>query len=58
MNNTAAMNLWIELVGKYCHCYPDENGNMPCDNGALCDRCVYDKGLHQIYRAKLEENNK
>lgn len=22
-------------------CYADAMGNMPCDNGALCDKCAY-----------------
>ena len=22
-------------------CYSDAMGNMPCDNGILCDRCTY-----------------
>lgn len=22
-------------------CYSDALGNMPCDNGCLCDRCSY-----------------
>lgn len=22
-------------------CYSDAVGNMPCDNGCLCDKCLY-----------------
>ena len=22
-------------------CYSDSLGNMPCDNGCLCDKCLY-----------------
>lgn len=37
------MDKMISLYGHYlseiCHCYADENGNRPCDNGAICDRC-------------------
>lgn len=58
MTNKDAMNLWIRMIGEYCHCYPDANGNMPCDNGVLCDTCVYDKDLQKAYREKLEESNK
>ena len=23
-------------------CYSDINGNMPCDNGCMCDKCMYE----------------
>lgn len=29
-----------EFLARYCHCYPDEAGNMPCDNGVICDKCM------------------
>ena len=22
-------------------CYSDAFGNMPCDNGSICDKCLY-----------------
>lgn len=31
---------YIEFLATYCHCYPDVVGNMPCDNGHLCDLCM------------------
>ena len=37
------MDEMIYLCSRYlseiCHCYADEIGNYPCDNGAICDRC-------------------
>lgn len=30
---------WERFLVEYCHCYADENGNRPCDNGALCSYC-------------------
>lgn len=33
-----AYDKWLAQV---CHCYPDEVGNRPCDNGCMCDRCMY-----------------
>lgn len=30
---------WERMLEEVYHCYADENGNRPCDNGALCDRC-------------------
>ena len=48
-----ASNLWDEVLREYCHCYPDAEGNRPCDNGCLCDRCSADD-VQAIYNAKLE----
>lgn len=31
---------WTEFLANYCHCYPNAVGNMPCDNGMYCDRCM------------------
>ena len=31
--------LYSRYLSEICHCYADENGNRPCDNGAICDRC-------------------
>lgn len=57
MTNAKAMDLWIRLVGEWCHCYPDENGNMPCDNGVLCDSCVYDEDLKKAWHAAIEADS-
>ena len=31
--------LYSRYLSEICRCYADENGNRPCDNGAICDRC-------------------
>lgn len=31
--------LYSRYLSEICHCYADEIGNHPCDNGAICDRC-------------------
>lgn len=31
--------LWVNFLENYCHCYADDEGNRPCDNGVLCDWC-------------------
>ena len=45
--------LWLETLRECCHCVPDAAGNMPCDNGMLCDRC-YAPDVSAVYAAKLE----
>lgn len=32
-------NLYNKFLADYCGCYADSEGNRPCDNGCLCDRC-------------------
>lgn len=49
MTNT---KIWLETMAETCHCYPDEVGNMPCDNGCLCDRCCAD-WVQDVYKSKL-----
>ena len=39
MTNKELFKLWEEFRAEQYHCYPDENGNYPCDNGYPCDRC-------------------
>lgn len=45
--------VWLETLKNYCHCVPDEVGNMPCDNGALCDRCSQPDVI-EVYETNLE----
>lgn len=33
--------LYSRYLSEICHCYADENGNRPCDNGAICDPVLY-----------------
>ena len=47
--------IWDKLLRERCHCYPDAVGNMPCDNGAICDRCSSDE-IDQEYKRLLKEN--
>ena len=51
--NDFGKRIWLETLRDYCHCVPDAAGNMPCDNGALCDRC-YEPDVSAVYAAKLE----
>ena len=51
--NELNKKLWLETLREYCHCVPDAVGNMPCDNGLLCDRC-YASDVSAVYAAKLE----
>ena len=47
-------NLWLETLAECCHCYPDDVGNMPCDNGCICDKCNAD-WVKQVYHGKVEK---
>lgn len=29
-----------QFLTTICHCSADCYGNRPCDNGAMCDRCM------------------
>lgn len=49
MTNT---KIWLETLAETCHCYPDEVGNMPCDNGCPCDQCCAD-WVQDVYKSKL-----
>lgn len=33
------VHLYSRYLNEVYHCYADESGNRPCDNGAICDRC-------------------
>ena len=34
-------SLWVQFLGERFGCYPDSVGNMPCDNGRVCDKCHF-----------------
>lgn len=36
---------WNEFLNQFFHCYEDENGNRPCDNGCVCDNCMTDEDI-------------
>lgn len=33
-------------------CYPDANGNMPCENGVVCDRCITREAMEEWLKVK------
>lgn len=45
MTNKEMFKLWEEFRAEQFNCYPDENGNYPCDNGELCDKCCTDEAI-------------
>lgn len=45
--------IWLETLAETVHCYPDEIGNMPCDNGCPCDRCSAD-WVRKVYHSKVQ----
>jgi hypothetical protein len=52
---------WLDFVGHMFGCYADENGNMPCDNGMVCDRCGeewVDDAFKEAVAESLFEANK
>ena len=38
---------------KMYKCYSDAIGSMPCDNGCMCDKCMYE--LVEIISCEIEE---
>lgn len=55
MSNTKKSNeIWDKVLREYCHCYSDAVGNRPCDNGALCDRCM-GKDVQEIYESLMKQ---
>ena len=49
-----AVKIWDKVLRDFCGCYPDVVGNRPCDNGALCDRCMT-KEVQETYRDLLRQ---
>lgn len=39
-----------KFLTEYCRCSADAVGNRPCDNGAICSRCM-EKDAQEIWRA-------
>lgn len=54
MTNNEMMNAYNKFLATYCDCYADSEGNRPCDNGALCDRCMT-KEAQEIWNKIKEE---
>ena len=53
MQNYQTIKIWDRVLKEYCHCYPDEVGNHPCDNGSWCTRCL-EKDVQEIYHSLLK----
>ena len=47
-------DVWLKVLSEYCGCKPSYNGNMPCDNGLVCDRCMTEE-VQKIYRKQLKK---
>ena len=52
MTNKELIKAWEEFLRTEFGCYTDENGNRPCDNGVLCDRCS-DEKFYKFFREKI-----
>ena len=52
MTTKQLIEAWDEFLRVEFGCYEDENGNRPCDNGALCDRCS-DEKINKFFREKI-----
>ena len=56
INNNA--NLRLEFLHIFCGCHADSEGNMPCDNGVLCDKCCTKEAEDYWKKFQLEHNYK
>lgn len=54
MTNHQITTLYNQFLRDYCHCHEDEVGNRPCDNGALCDRCMT-REAQEIWKKLVRE---
>lgn len=57
MTNKELFKLWEEFRAEQYHCYPDENGNYPCDNGKLCDQCCTSEAICWFSTWKRQKEN-
>lgn len=46
---------YVQFLAQYCGCHDDDNGNRPCDNGCLCDKCMT-KEVQEIWEKVQKEN--
>ena len=44
-------NSWVKYLESHDICFSDLDGNMPCDNGAICDKCQSEE-IQRDYEAK------
>ena len=47
-----------EFLSRFCGCYPDSEGNHPCDNGAICDRCMTEEAIKTWEALKRKTEHK
>ena len=52
MRMTIKQKIWLQVLRDTCGCYPGYGGNMPCDNGMICDRCSA-KWVQEEYNRRL-----
>lgn len=52
MTNIEIFNSWGKFLAEEYNCHPDRNGNYPCDNGGLCDKCCTDRAAEK-FRKKI-----
>ena len=52
MTTKQLLENWDEFLSVEFGCYADENGNSPCDNGALCDQSS-DEKFYKFFREKI-----
>ena len=57
MTNKELFKLWEEFRAEQFNCYPDENGNYPCDNGELCDQCCTCEAIRRFSNWKRQKEN-
>lgn len=53
MTNKKLLNTWDKFLAEELHCYADQNGNRPCDNGVMCDKCMTDEMIVN-FRKKIK----
>lgn len=58
MTNKEVFSAYDNYLQKMFHCYADENGNRPCDNGALCERCLYPSVPFEVFMMKKEKEKR
>jgi hypothetical protein len=47
--------IWLQVLKDTCGCSPGYGGNMPCDNGVLCDRCLAESVQEEYHRRLCKE---
>lgn len=58
MTNKELFKLWEKFRAKQYHCFPDKNGNYPCDNGKPCDKCCTNEAICWFASWKRQKENR